>query len=324
MTAGTAPHPWPADFFDQIRSHNEFLSGRLGKLNRGKQLNVTGLDLSGIKLSSMNLQRSVFRGCRLYCADLRGADLSQAVLTGCDFSGADLTDAKFIWANLRGADLSRAILKGTRFENADMRPLAEPPVPPHGKGGAVSFGESTLHNTNLSQAKLLGASFVGAILDGAILDNADLEGADFSYATLVNVQIKNAKLHGANFRLADMAPAMMEQLAAAGARMPDPVPPHVLEAALKAHAEWVASDGQAGKRAVMVGWYLARAHLVQANLSGADLRKTNFANANLHGAKLICCDLREANFMYANLSEADLRGAASEGTRGLPLQGKAT
>src|SRR3546814_12526829 len=112
----------------------------------------------------MNLQRAVFRGCRFYCADLRNSDFSQAVLTGCDLSGADLTNARFVWANLRGADLSRAIMKGTRFENADMRPMPDPPVPPHGKGGLVSLSDSTLTNTNLSPAELLGASLVGAIL----------------------------------------------------------------------------------------------------------------------------------------------------------------
>src|SRR3546814_10494118 len=43
--------------------------------------------------------------------------------------------------------------------------------------------------------------------------------------------------------------------------------------------------------------YLSRAHLAQANLNGADLRKVNLSNANLHGARLICSDLREANLM---------------------------
>lgn len=307
---------------DGLKAHAEFLSGRLGKLNRGKQLSVSGQDLTGIKLAGANLQRSIFQSCRFYCADLRDTDFSQAALTGCDLSGADLSNAKFIWTNLRGADLSRAILKNTRFENADMRPLTEPPMMPHGKGGSVSMNETTLHNTNLSQAKLLGASFVGAVLDGAIMDQADLEGADFSYATLNNVQFKNAKLRDANFRLADMTPDVYALLAQSDARMPTPVDPVVLDETLRQHLKWVESDGHDGRRAVMVGWYLGRAHLAQANLSGADLRRVNFANANLHGAKLICSDMREANLMYANLSEADMRGAALEGARGIPNQGK--
>jgi uncharacterized protein YjbI with pentapeptide repeats len=320
MTTGDAQHaPWPDDLYDQIKAHGEFLSGRLGKLTRGKQLTLVGADLTGIKLVGMNLQRTVFRGCRFYCADLRNSDFSQAVLTGCDFSGADLTNARFVWANLRGADLSRAILKGTRFENADMRPMTEPPVPPHGKGGVVSLSETTLHNTNLSQAKLLGASFVGAILDGCILDNADLEGADFSYSTLSNVQFKTAKLHNANFNLADFPPALLQQLQGTGAKLPKEVPAEVLEQVIQDHQTWIDTDGHKGRRAIMAGWYLSRAHLAQANLNGADLRQANLSNANLHGARLICSDLRDSNLMYANLTDADLRGALIDGSRGLPV-----
>lgn len=311
-----------AEFFDQVRQHGEYLANRQGKIAKGKQITLSGADLTGIKLAGANLQRSVFQGCRFYCADLRDVDFSQAVLAGCDFSGADLTNAHMIWANLRGADLSRAILKGTRFENADMRPLTEPPTMPHGKGGTVSLNESTLHNTNLSQAKLLGASFVGAILDGAILENADLEGADFSYATLNAVQLKGAKLRDANFRLADLSVDMFKQLKGTDARVPEPVAQHILDEAVRQHMRWVDSEGTSGRRAVMVGWYMARAYLAQVNLSGADLRQCNLANANLHGAKLICTDLREANLMYANFTDADLRGCAIDGTRGLPTTTK--
>lgn len=318
MTTEAQHSSWPDDLYDQIKSHGEFLSGRLGKLNRGKQLTLIGADLTGIKLVGMNLQRAIFRSCRFYCADLRNSDFSQAVLTGCDFSGADLTNARFVWANLRGADLSRAILKGTRFENADMRPMTEAPEPPHGKGGVVSLSDTTLHNTNFSQAKLIGASFVGAILDGAILDNADLEGADFSYSTISNVQFKNAKLRDANFRLADFPSDIINQLRGTGAKVPQEVAPEVIEQVLRDHQAWIDSDGQIGRRANMSGWYLSRAHLVLANLNGADLRKVNFSNANLHGAKLICSDLREANLMYANLTDIDLRGAQIQGARGLP------
>jgi uncharacterized protein YjbI with pentapeptide repeats len=319
MSSGATHAPWPDDLYDQIKAHGEFLSGKLGKLTRGKQLTLVGADLTGIKLVGMNLQRTVFRSCRFYCADLRNSDFSQAVLTGCDFSGADLTNSRFIWANLRGADLSRAILKGTRFENADMRPMTDPPVPPHGKGGVVSLKDTTLHNTNLTQAKLLGASFVGAILDGAILDNADLEGADFSYSTLSKVQFKNAKLHDANFNLADFPPEMLRELHGTGAKLPKEVAPEVIEQVLRDHQNWIESEGHTGRRAIMAGWYLSRAHLAQANLNGADLRAANLSNANLHGAKLICSDLREANLMYSNMTDADFRGALIEGSRGLPV-----
>ena len=98
------------------------------------------------------------------------------------------------------------------------------------------------------QAKLLGASFVGAILDGAILDNADLEGADFSYSTLSNVQFKNAKLRDANFNLADFPPQLMKELHGTGAKLPQEVPPEVLEQVVQDHMLWIESDGHKGRR----------------------------------------------------------------------------
>jgi uncharacterized protein YjbI with pentapeptide repeats len=32
----------------------------------------------------------------------------------------------------------------------------------------------------------------------------------------------------------------------------------------------------------------------------------------------ICSDLRDANLMYANFTDADLRGSAIDGARGIP------
>src|SRR3546814_13123174 len=77
MTVESNPASWPDDLYEQIKSHGEFLSARLGKLTRGKQLTLVGVDLTGVKLVGMNLQRAVFRGCRFYCADLRNSDFSQ-------------------------------------------------------------------------------------------------------------------------------------------------------------------------------------------------------------------------------------------------------
>src|SRR3546814_5899394 len=88
---------------------------------------------------------------------------------------------------------------------------------------------------------------------------------------------------------------MMKDLQTGGARLPQVVPPEVLEQVVNDHQLWIDTDGQRGRRAIMSGWYLSRAHLAQANLNGADLRKVNLSNANLHGARLICSDLREAN-----------------------------
>ena len=116
----------------------------------------------------------------------------------------------------------------------------------------------------------------------------------------------------------DLAGALAA-LQGTGAKLPKEVAPEVLEQVVQDHQTWIDTDGHKGRRAIMAGWYLSRAHLVQANLNGADLRQANLSNANLHGAKLICSDLRDSNLMYANLTDADLRGAQIDGARGLPV-----
>ena len=126
MTTGATHSPWPDDLYDQIKAHGEFLSGRLGKLTRGKQLTLVGADLTGIKLVGMNLQRTVFRSCRFYCADLRNTDFSQAVLTGCD-----ATPLQQASATARQRESLRTIEKTPR-----RAAISPPPVDSRRSGGS--------------------------------------------------------------------------------------------------------------------------------------------------------------------------------------------
>ena len=91
-----------------------------------------------------------------------------------------------------------------------------------------------------------------------------------------------------------------------------------LNSILNKHKMWLLNDPE-GKRADLMGAYLAEADLreaflYKANLSGADLRGANLsraylAEANLRGANLSGADLRGANLSRAYLAEANLRGA---------------
>jgi Pentapeptide repeats (8 copies) len=54
---------------------------------------------------------------------------------------------------------------------------------------------------------------------------------------------------------------------------------------------------------------LARADLITANLSGANLARANLSEANLYGASLFRANLSGANLKKADLSEASLSGA---------------
>ena len=101
---------------------------------------------------------------------------------------------------------------------------------------------------------------------------------------------------------------------------PDVSTPEALDAVLKAHAEWVASSGQAGRKAELGKADLRKADLKGANLREADLQEADLAAADLSGAELMKADLRGArlrkvNFQGAALVGADLTGADLRGAK---------
>lgn len=78
-------------------------------------------DLSGVRLSSMDLRNSRLKGSNLSGAildhtDLRNADLRDTDLTGSMLREARLENANFDGATLQGADLSFATLQGADIE----------------------------------------------------------------------------------------------------------------------------------------------------------------------------------------------------------------
>ena len=82
-----------------------------------------------------------------------------------------------------------------------------------------------------------------------------------------------------------------------------------LPAILAAHATWLRTNGEEGKRANLAG----------ANLADANLMRANLAGANLAGAYLADAYLADANLMRANLTGAYLTGAYLAGAYLPPL-----
>jgi len=77
---------------------------------------------------------------------------------------------------------------------------------------------------------------------------------------------------------------------------------------LVAHFEYIASDGENGRRLDLHG----------AFIPGADLRDVNLNNADLTDATLNNADLSDASLAESNLAGADLSDAKLTGTKGLP------
>ena len=84
---------------------------------------------------------------------------------------------------------------------------------------------------------------------------------------------------------------------------------HPWEEAIRAHAEWLASGGKAGRKADLRKADLRGAALHGAALREADLREADLAGADLSGAELLKADLTGSRLRKANLQGAALAGA---------------
>jgi len=115
---------------------------------------LSGVDLSGAKLSGVDLSGVDFQDAKLIGTDFIGANISRANFAGADLSGADLIRA----------DLSRANLSRTNLRDADLSGV-------------------NLIGANLRDAKLNGVNLIGANLRDAKLNGADLSNADLTEIT---------------------------------------------------------------------------------------------------------------------------------------------
>ncbi|MCB9682247.1 MAG: pentapeptide repeat-containing protein [Alphaproteobacteria bacterium] len=200
---------------------------------------LTGADLSGADLAGAVLHRSKGEAVRLLQARLKDvgaheaswplADLSEATLKGADFTGADLSRARLVDAKAGGCTLA-----GARLDGIDA--------------AGVRLGGANLAGATLSGARLAGAHLAGADLSGADLRHADLSranltgavmtGANLSGASLVDacldqvdlaeVTLTEADLSGLDPVTLGLADAVVEELAAHGARF-DPDAPLVFD-----------------------------------------------------------------------------------------------
>jgi hypothetical protein len=105
---------------DIMRAHHMWLRG-----DGGERADFRGRDMSGLKLSRLDLSLANLSGCDFSGADLsasklQGADLSDARFANSNLSNADLTSADLSNTDLRGANLTGACLDGTDIWRANL------------------------------------------------------------------------------------------------------------------------------------------------------------------------------------------------------------
>jgi uncharacterized protein YjbI with pentapeptide repeats len=180
--------------------------------------------------------------------DLTGADLSHS-----DLSHATLSNANLIGASLDEANLSHAFLSGAFLIS------------------------TSLHDSILTDARLIKAVLPFANLSSAILTRADLSYAIVAHATLTlaclgNAILTHADLSNTDLFGADLSSAMLNDATLTGATLTD------------------------------------------TNLTGANLTNANLTGATLTGANLTDALLRGAHILNEQLTDVrSLKGAILPG-----------
>ena len=105
-----------------LDNHKKWLNNEEG----GKQLVLTGADLSYVSLEGTNLRGADLEGANLENANLENADLENvylenAYLRNANLYNSNLENVNLKHANLENANLGNANLRGVYLENANLR-----------------------------------------------------------------------------------------------------------------------------------------------------------------------------------------------------------
>ncbi|WP_409464834.1 pentapeptide repeat-containing protein [Amycolatopsis sp. GA6-003] len=143
-------------------------------------LDLSGANLSYLRLRALNLARADLADASLECARIDALDLTDANLIRLDGQGADL----------RRSSMVRAVARNANFDGADLS---------WSDLRSAAFILASLRNCSLVGCTLDGSLFVGADLRGAILRSADLSGTDLSGADLHGAKIDDQTRWPAGF-----------------------------------------------------------------------------------------------------------------------------
>lgn len=176
--------------------------------------NLSGSNLTNIRLDGVNLSAANLEGAALNQANLSGTNLENARLTGANLSGADLTKAKidkstiFARANLDGAKVDKTTLTSANVAGATLASLDLGGTDFSGRDlSGIDFRSSNLTGANFTGAKMHGVSLISAKLQEANLTDCDLTGANLLAADINGGRLLRANLSRANLDRAILAEA---------------------------------------------------------------------------------------------------------------------
>jgi uncharacterized protein YjbI with pentapeptide repeats len=182
------------------------------KLNAiSRELNLAGVDLSGLKLNKLHLRAVNFQN-----ANMRLIDISEAYCRDANFSRADMTSAILIKTNITDAELKNTILDNANLSNSNL--------------ASADFLGASLINANLDGVMIASVNFSEANLENSVLTSANSyrkpTGYDgrklrFMHANLKGVDFSNSDLCDADFTGADLTSAIFDKTILTGAIFTD-------------------------------------------------------------------------------------------------------
>ena len=188
-----------SDFDSLYRDLNKPVKKKPGQIVI-QQLIPLRVDLSGIDLSGVNLQKADLKGVIFNGANLDGADLQYAIFNRAQFIEASLRETNLFRVRGYGgsveiggffnhADFSRADLSGAVLKDADLRSCR--------LTGAnldkINAGSLNLRGASLDGAHMVEARLVNANLAQARLREVNLSGATLAYTIFGNTDLSEAK-----------------------------------------------------------------------------------------------------------------------------------
>ncbi len=257
------------------------------------------LPLAELDLSFMN-----FNGVSIIGTDLTKTNLTGAILSGCDLSGslltqANLTEAQcveslFIEADLFKANLSQAMLNKANLTGA----FCDEAIFDHAIGEAITMADASAVKASLKQFNAQGSD-----LNGTDFSSSHVSEANFSQCNLQEASFSECVGGNTNFELSDLS-----ALKASGANFS---PGSCFVECLANESIW----DEANLSGCDVRYsQFERANFMAAQLQQTDLSATNakfakFAGANLTQAKVVLTNLFEATLDNTILDHTDFRGS---------------
>lgn len=287
-----------------------------------KKANFSGARMADTNMVGARAASADFSGCNMVGVIIRGADLRGANFEGANLSGADLTGSDIRHANMKGTvmvgtviaqaevgglDLSDAVTAapmGRTLEEAGYK-ITEL-LREHAKwiqtqgqmGKQMDLsdfdvrGVFDLQNYPLTAIRAVKTAFLGMNLSRVQMQSSTFDESDFRDCNMAESDLRGSRFINAKMTRINFTNANLSALVFRN------------------------KDGTERHQRVN----LSGADLRYSNFRGANLRGANLAGANLIGALLFMTDLRDADLTGVILNEdADLTNAMTEGATITPV-----